>query len=55
MRRINRYNHDFSVNRKGLFLMHIFLCEDSIDGIFTGIYDAWASRYGTQKYKALYQ
>lgn len=26
--------------------MYIFLCEDSIDGIFTGIYDAWASRYG---------
>ena len=26
--------------------MHIFYCEDSIDGIFTGVYDAWASRYG---------
>lgn len=26
--------------------MYIFVCEDSIDGIFTGIYDAWASRYG---------
>lgn len=26
--------------------MYIFICEDSIDGIFTGIYDAWASRYG---------
>lgn len=26
--------------------MYIFLCEDSIDGIFTGIYDAWASKYG---------
>lgn len=26
--------------------MYIFLCEDSIDGIFTGVYDAWASRYG---------
>lgn len=26
--------------------MYIFFCEDSIDGIFTGIYDAWASRYG---------
>ena len=25
---------------------HIYICEDSIDGIFTGIYDAWASRYG---------
>lgn len=51
MRRINCYNHDFSVNRKGLFLMHIFLCEDSIDGIFTGIYDAWASRYGHKNIK----
>lgn len=26
--------------------MYIFLCEDNIDGIFTGIYDAWASKYG---------
>ncbi len=26
--------------------MHIFICDDSIDGIFTGVYDAWASRYG---------
>lgn len=26
--------------------MYIFQCEDSIDGIFTGIYDAWASHYG---------
>lgn len=26
--------------------MYIFECEDSIDGILTGIYDAWASRYG---------
>lgn len=26
--------------------MYIFLCKDNIDGIFTGIYDAWASRYG---------
>ncbi len=26
--------------------MYIFLCEDSIDGIFTGVYDAWASKYG---------
>ena len=24
----------------------VFLCEDEIDGIFTGIYDAWASGYG---------
>ena len=28
--------------------MYIFLCKDSIDGIFTGVYDAWASRYGHQ-------
>lgn len=26
--------------------MYIFLCEDSPNGIFTGVYDAWASRYG---------
>lgn len=26
--------------------MYIFLCEDNIDGIFTGVYDAWASRLG---------
>ncbi len=26
--------------------MYIFICEDSIDGIFTGVYDAWASGYG---------
>lgn len=26
--------------------MYIFQCEDSIDGIFTGVYDAWASRFG---------
>lgn len=31
--------------------MRIFLCEDSIDGIFTGIYDAWASRYGHKNIK----
>lgn len=26
--------------------MYIFICEDSTDGIFTGVYDAWASKYG---------
>lgn len=26
--------------------MYVFQCEDSIDGIFTGVYDAWASHYG---------
>lgn len=26
--------------------MHVYICENSIDGILTGIYDAWASRYG---------
>lgn len=26
--------------------MHIFICENSIDGIFSGIYRAYASRYG---------
>ena len=25
--------------------MHIFICEDSLTGIFTGVYDAWDSRY----------
>lgn len=25
--------------------MHIFICEDSLTGIFTGVYDAWASGY----------
>ncbi|HEX3077194.1 MAG TPA: TIGR03915 family putative DNA repair protein [Lachnospiraceae bacterium] len=25
---------------------YIFQCEDSIDGIFTAVYDAWDSRYG---------
>ena len=25
---------------------HIYLCDDSIDGIFTAIYQAWSSRYG---------
>lgn len=24
----------------------IYMCEDSIDGIFTAIYDAWSSKYG---------
>ena len=24
----------------------IFICEDSIEGIFAGVYDAWASRCG---------
>ncbi len=26
--------------------MYIFICEDSLDGIFTGVYDAWDSGYG---------
>lgn len=26
--------------------MYVFQCEDSIDGILTGVYDAWASHYG---------
>lgn len=28
--------------------MYTFICENSIDGIFTGVYDAWASKYGHQ-------
>lgn len=27
-------------------IMYVFQCDDSIDGIFSGVYDAWASRYG---------
>ena len=30
-------------NRKEAMGMKGFLCEDTIEGIFTGIYDAWAS------------
>ncbi len=26
--------------------MYVFQCEDSIDGIFSAVYDAWASHYG---------
>lgn len=26
--------------------MYVFLCEDTLDGIFTAIYDAWDSHYG---------
>lgn len=26
--------------------MYVFQCEDSIDGILTAVYDAWASHYG---------
>lgn len=26
--------------------MYVFVCEDSIEGILTGVYDAWDSRYG---------
>lgn len=29
--------------------MVIFLCEDSTDGILTGVYDAWASRLGHEQ------
>lgn len=28
--------------------MYTFICENSIDGIFSGVYDAWASKYGHQ-------
>ncbi|WP_238726560.1 TIGR03915 family putative DNA repair protein [Diplocloster modestus] len=31
----------------------IFVCEDSLDGIFTGIYDAWDSRYGHENVKLI--
>lgn len=26
--------------------MTVFVCEDSLDGILTGVYDAWDSRLG---------
>ena len=26
--------------------MYVFLCEDSPEGIFTGVYNAWESRLG---------
>lgn len=26
--------------------MYTFICENSIEGVFTGVYDAWASKYG---------
>lgn len=29
-----------------MLMKHIYLCDDSIDGIFTAIYLAWSSRYG---------
>lgn len=28
---------------------HIFICEDSIEGIFTGVYEAWESRLGHER------
>ncbi|MBO5199380.1 MAG: TIGR03915 family putative DNA repair protein [Lachnospiraceae bacterium] len=35
--------------------MRVYLCEDSVDGIFTGVYDAWASRLGHDNVKLLAQ
>lgn len=29
-----------------MLMKHIYLCDDSIDGIFSAIYLAWSSRYG---------
>lgn len=29
-----------------MYQKHIFYCEDSLDGIFTAVYDAWAMRVG---------
>ena len=31
--------------------MTIFVCEDSLDGILTGVYDAWDSRLGHRRVK----
>lgn len=33
----------------------IFVCEDSIEGIFTGVYDAWASRYPKEYIKLTHE
>lgn len=32
-------------------MVTVFQCEDSVDGIFTGIYEAWASRLGHGRVK----
>lgn len=32
--------------RESLGMVRIYQCEDSIEGIFTAIYDAWESKYG---------
>ncbi|SET37212.1 TIGR03915 family putative DNA repair protein [[Clostridium] polysaccharolyticum] len=32
---------------------HIYICENSTTGIFTGIYDAWASKYGHENNRIL--
>lgn len=32
---------------------HLYICENSTTGIFTGIYDAWASRYGHENNRIL--
>ena len=34
---------------------HRFLCEDSLDGLFTAIYDAWASHCGHERVEILVQ
>ena len=31
--------------------MTVFVCEDSLDGILTGVYDAWDSRLGHSRVK----
>ena len=33
--------------------MYTFICENSIDGIFTGVYDAWASGHGHQNVRLI--
>jgi probable DNA metabolism protein len=35
----------------GMNTKHIYLCDDSIDGIFTAVYLAWSSRYGHSNIK----
>ncbi len=32
---------------------HVYLCDDSLEGVFTAIYDAWDSRYGHEYNKVV--
>lgn len=45
--------HERRIGLKGGFFLRVYLCEDSVDGIFTGVYDAWASRLGHDNVRLL--